>query len=486
MDISKDLAVLLDTKGYNLYPASLRSVSGGKRVFTAVGVRGKVFGIVQKGEDGRLSSPISSYMLDLPSTGEKVDIYPLSWENYEKLKGLMPIAPVKCDKKASFGTGDRLGLVSAAHLGVLGCYPVFPVISQQSPRELQKANRTFKDVLLKAVMGVLESGYIGGYGADADHIKSEDYLQEGLEAGFSMYTLDASDWLEKIGSLSDSDIRDRAEKLSFLSRDIVKDCEDRKVALPSGDEFSISEEEMVKSAIIFEKAMEWVGRCRETISAKLNDFDLEVSIDESDRTTTPEDHLFVVEYLHRSGIDFSSLAPRFPGEFQKAVDYRGDVNELTRSLQIQTALAKESGGYRLSLHSGSDKFSVYKLFADTVEGNFHVKTSGTSWLEAVEVIAEVEPELFARLYELCVESLDESKKAYHVSITTNDFPKELPADLMVFYSKPDVRQLFHISYGVLLDAERSRIFETLEEYEKKHYAAVSEHIGRHLDLLFEA
>ncbi len=213
---------------------------------------------------------------------------------------------------------------------------------------------------------------------------------------------------------------------------------------------------------------------------------MEVSIDEGSRQTSVEDHLFVAEYLHRSGIDFTSLAPKFPGQFQKGVDYAGDMEALARSLRTHAVLCKQIGGYRLSLHSGSDKFSIYPMFREITEGRFHIKTSGTSWLQAVKAIASANVPLFQELYALCLQNLDESKKAYDVAVTKQDFPTELPkVDLPKFVTRPDVRQLFHISYGVLLDNKRDQILETLHRHESEHYSLVRDHIDKHLNLLFE-
>ena len=463
----ENLTAVLKKSGFVPYPDSLRDIEGGK-IFVARRGGEKLVGIV--GNLHGLSSPTLTEKLP---TGETVRLYPLDWANYQALKRLLPITPSPCDREASFGTGDRLGIASAAHLEVLQRYPVFPVIAQQSPRELQKCNRDFQDVLLKAVLGVLETGFTGAFGADADHIKDEEHLMMGARADYSMYTLDVSDWLQDPTGKS-------ADSLSTLSRKIVADRAGMKVT----GNYTISEEELLKSALIYEQSMTQVLRFHKMLKGELAEFDLEVSIDEGARDTTVEDHLFTAEFLHRNGIDFTSLAPKFPGQFQKGVDYEGDVNELARSLDLHAALCREMGGYRLSLHSGSDKFSIYPMFADTTGGEFHIKTSGTSWLQAVKVVAMQNLPLFMELYSLCLDNLEGSKKAYHVKITHADFPDEIPADVMTFYARPDVRQLFHISYGVLLDHKKTEIFDILYTHEPEHYAAVSSHIEEHLKLLF--
>ena len=82
-----------------------------------------------------------------------------------------------------------------------------------------------------------------------------------------------------------------------------------------------------------------------------------------------------------------SLAPRYIGDFEKGVDYKGDVAALERSLRDHAAIAEMLGPYKLSLHSGSDKLSMYPALARATKGRFHVKTAGTSYLEALRVVA---------------------------------------------------------------------------------------------------
>ncbi len=470
-----EITTLFDKGGYKMYPHSFRTIEAGGIAFAAAKGREKFVGLARSGD--LLPSPVFS--ADLPSGGS-VGLYPLTWENYVKLKDVLRIAPTPYSRDASFGTGDRLGLVSAAHLRAMRSYPVFPVIAQQSPRELVRTQRSFKSVLLDAVMGVLESGYDGPFGADADHIKDEQYLIEGADAGYSMYTLDVSDWLRDASGLS-------TDGLSETSKKIINEFGGTTVG-----GYAFSSDELTKSALIYEKSMDHVREFNDILKSKLSAFDIEVSIDEGSRDTTPEDHLFVAEYLHRASVKFDSLAPKFPGEFQKGIDYVGDMAALERSLNVHAELARQmacpepgrSGGYRLSLHSGSDKFSVYPMLGKATQGNFHIKTSGTSWLQAVKLIAAVDTGFLAELYDLCLENLAESKNAYHVNITREDFPTQLPADVIGFFEQPDVRQLFHISYGVLLDNAGGRIFETLRSNEAKHYDFVAEHIERHLQLLY--
>lgn len=410
-------------------------------------------------------------------------LYPVDWHNYLALRELLSLSPTPCNKPASFGAGDRLGMVTAAHLQALQSYDVFPVIAQQSPRELVRTGRDFREVLLSAVCGVLETGYTGQFGADADHIKHEQQLLQAIEAGYSMYTIDLSDHLRDVTRLTQPEIVDKMRTLSPLSQTIIRDHASMRLRTEDGEQYVLEAERLVQSAITFEEAVQQAVRFYMMLKEHLAEFDFEVSIDESARVTTPEDHLYVVEYLRRSGVQLWSLAPRLPGEFQKGVDYAGDIAELERAFRLHVALCRELQGYRLSLHSGSDKFSIYRIFREATGGNFHVKTSGTSWLQAVRLIAQTDARLFTELYRLCLLHLEESRQAYHVSISARQLPPMPPADLNAFLAQPSVRQLFHISYGVLLEEAGSAIRDLLTAHEQEHYRLVTEHIERHLQAL---
>jgi len=473
-------------RGYNIifYPNSLRKINENLIIFVAKTKGEKKIGVLKKENLFYLEEPYFNEDLKATDLSYYLNIYPLNFENYKKLKELTPISPSTCDKNRSFGTGDRLGLVTSAQLSALKDYDLFPVLAQQSPRELIKTKRDFKDVLLKVVLGVLEANYKGKFGADADHIKNEEDLLEGISAGFTMYTLDISDLIEKISNYSQKELKDRFDKIYSFSKKIIEKYAGKKVNISSSEYFNISYDELCKSAIVYEKALPFVEMVYETLRSKLPDFEIEISIDEGERDTTPEDHLFVVEYLHQRGVEFTSLAPKFPGEFQKGVDYKGDIKRFGEELKKHYALTKALEGYRLSLHSGSDKFSVYPVFYKVTEGNFHIKTSGTSWLEAVKTIASYNPDLFLDLYEIALDNLEESKKAYKVDIKREDFPKEIKEELLAFLERKEVRQLFHISYGVLLDYKRNEMFKVLNDHEKEHYDFVEENIRKHLKKLF--
>src|SRR5690625_169958 len=120
------------------------------------------------------------------------------------------------------------------------------------------------------------------------------------------------------------------------------------------------------------------------------DIDYEISIDETETITSPLAHFFVANELQAADVKVISLAPRFCGEFQKGIDYIGDIEQFEKELS-EHALIAEHFGYKLSIHSGSDKFAVFPIIAKYTKGVLHVKTAGTNWLEAIRVIAGTNP-----------------------------------------------------------------------------------------------
>ena len=129
-------------------------------------------------------------------------------------------------------------------------------------------------------------------------------------------------------------------------------------------------------------------------------WELEVSVDETETPTSHGQHLFIAGELRRLGIRWVSLAPCDVGRFEKGVDYIpstglcGDLTEFAADFAGHAAIARAFGPYKLSLHSGSDKFSIYQIAAEQAGGLVHLKTAGTSYLEALRAVAVVDPALF--------------------------------------------------------------------------------------------
>ena len=158
---------------------------------------------------------------------------------------------------------------------------------------------------------------------------------------------------------------------------------------------------------------------------------------------------------------------------RQGIDYIGDVGALADDLAVHAAIARRLGPYKLSIHSGSDKFSAYPAIAAATGGLLHLKTAGTSYLEALRVLDEA---LLGRIYAAALERFGEDRATYHLSAGEPD--PGAPPDL----DDPAVRQVLHVTFGSVLtsslgDELRSRLRGALRE---PYAAGLEHHLGRHL------
>jgi hypothetical protein len=396
----------------------------------------------------------------------------------------------------TIGLGDRLGLASPGHIQLLKGTGVFPVLAQQSIRELNLTGRTYEDVLCAASWAVFQEGYKEGFGADGDHLKSKEELKYAIGNGFTMITLDCSEHIDNsIIKLSD----DESERLYLeLPEDMrchfESEYQGNEILLKDGTKLTFTKNEFHRTVLIYHKAVDYTIDVFNNIIKKCGrNIDFEMSIDETLTPTSPYSHYFVANELISAGVVVTSLAPRFCGEFQKGIDYRGNVEQFEYEFERHYRIA-EHFGYKISVHSGSDKFTVFPIIGRITGGKYHLKTAGTNWLEAVRVIAHKEPGFFRKMYEFGLKMLPEARKYYHISADEAKAPavgslkdEELPKLLDI----DDTRQIIHITYGLILMAKnpngmpalRDGIYEILGKYEQEYYDTLIKHIGKHLDCL---
>src|SRR5438132_186439 len=117
-------------------------------------------------------------------------------------------------------------------------------------------------------------------------------------------------------------------------------------------------------------------RLQGTMGRGSGPFEIEVSVDETDSPTSALEHLFFGLELKRRRVKVVSLAPRFIGEFEKGIDYRGDLHKFEAALGEHVAVARFCGPYKISVHSGSDKFAIYPILGRVCGDLLHVKTAG--------------------------------------------------------------------------------------------------------------
>jgi len=394
------------------------------------------------------------------------------------------------DRRTTIGFGDRLGLATPGHIRAARAYRVAPVLAQQSMRELAFTGRSFADVVTDAAFHVFAEGYEEGYGADGDHLKTIPDIDRALQWGMPMVTLDLTDVMHpEAAELSDSEVETRFRRLpsDFRSR-IESTYVDKTVAAgPVSIPFDGSLAR--RCAVMYADALFHARAVAEHLARMTGGkFDLEISVDETTTPTLPSHHLFIARELENMGVAVSSLAPRFIGEFQKGIDYIGDLAEFERQFTVHAEIARAAGGYKVSVHSGSDKLSVYPVVGRETKHRLHLKTAGTSWLEAIRTIASHDPDLYRVMHERAFLYFPEASKSYVIKADLNKVqPLDERADARLpdYLNDDNCRQLLHISYGGLLrDPEvRDRLFSTLHAHEVEHVDTVTHHMERHLDAL---
>jgi len=300
----------------------------------------------------------------------------LNHQNLNLLREIFPhLNPSVCGLRASFGTGDRLGIATPAHIHAFEDKKLFPILAQQSVREMTRTERNWQKVLNDATWGCFEAGYEGPFGADADHIKEIKDLKEAVDCGYTMFTLDPSDFIGKdLSKLTRKELNNFYNQIPEKNK--IKNLYLDKTYIINGYKLTFNDEYLTDIMIIYLGALNYIEKCYKILKDyKKDNFDLEISVDETPAVTSPLAHLFLVLELQSRRIDFQNLALHFLGNWQKGIDYIGDVNKFTQEFSLHIAIAKKMGRYKLSLHSGSDKFSVYPIFARETGGLYHIKTA---------------------------------------------------------------------------------------------------------------
>ena len=418
----------------------------------------------------------------------EIKLCPLSVKNAQALHALFPYTKPASHAKHPFtvGLGDRLGLATPGHVKAIAGYNAYPVLAQQSIRELTLTNRTFEEVIAAATFGVFQEGYKGGYGADGDHLKTTEEIQYALNAGCTMITLDCSAHINTAAAFYD-DAQLNAE-YAQLPEEIRSAYESRYLgrSLPVIGE--ISAMELKRIVLVFYKAVIHAQSCYRFIEEiKTTDVDFEMSIDETRTITSPAEHFVIASELLGCGVKPISMAPHFSGEFEKGIEYSGNLADFARDFEMHQKIA-EHFGYKLSVHSGSDKFSVFSMVGRFTGCHVHVKTAGTNWLEAMRVVAKHNPALYRKAHKFALEHRAEAEKYYHVSTNPADIPNidlQNDAFLPEYLEIPASRQSLHIAYGLLLNEKwfAEEFFSFMAAREDDYYAGLVNHIGRHLRYL---
>jgi hypothetical protein len=410
-------------------------------------------------------------------------------DNALALRAALPwLTPTRFGLQTSAGFGDRLGLATPGHVRALKEVDaaINPVFAQQSIREMGRCHRTPRNVLDDATWGAFQAGWTKPVGGDADHLEQPEDIDDTTAAGFVFYTLDPKAEVDPEAEHADPEmIKQKIEALDWASLNsdlgtFRKSYVGRHIDLEQ-QAIELDEESVLRAMAKYGPGIVHAMAMYRRLMEKGIDCEVEFAVDETDYPTKPAEHVVVVSELQRLGMDFVSFAPRFVGRFEKGVEYIGDIDELQRDFEIHAEIARALGPYKLSLHSGSDKYSTYPLIAEATKGVVHLKTAGTSWAEALRVIANNDPDLMREILALALDSFEANRKSYHLSCDPARIPTDPTDDEVAeLMDRVDSRQVLHVGYGAILEEFRPRLYRVWNDHEEEHYKIIADHFVKHL------
>jgi len=461
---------------------------------------GVTYFLARKGEKKLVGSigagKVSGDIISAHDRDETIILGPTDHANALAIRQVFPHTGAKLvGLQTSAGLGDRLGLATPGHIRAVKGTGVVPFFAQQSIREMARTGRTPDDVMDCATWGVLEEGYRDGFGSDADHLQKIEDIDATLAAGFTMFTIDPGPYV--VNDADDLNLTALAEKYAALDFETLQtSADDLRAAyvgkpfdLCDGAKVQLDEASFLRAAVKYGSAIAHTVRMyRHLTQAATGQFELEVSVDETESPTSPGEHYFFAAELKRLGVEWVSMAPRFVGRFEKGVDYIGDTDQFAKSFAEHVAVMRTLGPYKISIHSGSDKFSIYPIVAELTQGMVHLKTAGTSYLCAIRAIAEIDPPLFRAILDFARERYETDKATYHVSADLAKVPAASDVkddELAPLVDEFNARQVLHVTFGSVLTADggqrfRKRILTALQAAEETHYDALEQHLRKHV------
>ena len=337
------------------------------------------------------------------------------------------MSPMKTIDKFTFGVGDRFAHQAEAQLRA------FQLLADQGIQVTPVWNKSNREHLIvgsepagtraAADAAVSKLGWSSDYLLDADHINLETVDRYLPHCDF--YTIDVADDIGTPAAPEEiSAFIDRHPEL--VGTVVIEGIE---------DPLEISREDVERTARQFLKACELAGRIYRHIASEKGseEFIAEVSMDETDDPQTPPEMLIILAAISDQGFPIQTIAPKFTGRFNKGVDYVGDLAQFEQEFNDDLAViahAVKSYGLpetlKLSVHSGSDKFSIYgpikRALARTGAG-LHIKTAGTTWLEELIGLAEAGGDalvLAKQIYATALEKKEALCEPYATVIDVDD------------------------------------------------------------------
>jgi hypothetical protein len=411
--------------------------------------------------------------------------------------------------KYSFGVGDRFAHQGAAQLKALlkaGEQTGFEIVPvwNKSNREHTFIKSVPADVRTEADAAVKALDYKGQYFVDADHINLNN-VDRFIDAS-DFFTLDVADYIGKEAAQGDID--------AFVAANAKYTGKLQIPGIPAP--FDVSKEQVRSIAGKFLYAVQDAGKIyRHIANAKgADNFVAEVSMDEVNDAQSPVEMFFILSAIAAEKIPAQTVAPKFTGRFNKGVDYAGNVaqfaKEFEEDLLVIDFAVKEFGlpaNLKLSIHSGSDKFSIYPIIGELIRKHnkgIHVKTAGTTWLEEVIGLAmsndETAVDLVKAIYSGALGRFKEVCEPYATVIDVNLNGLPAPKDIERWTGEkiantlrhipghpdynPNFRQLIHVAFKIAAEYG-TEYTDALEKHSEIIEQQVIENIcNRHIKRMF--
>lgn len=402
--------------------------------------------------------------------------------------------------KYSFGTGDRFGLQGNAQLEAIrkahekGVEIV--IVWNKSHREHTIVHTSQQDLRQEADKAILAAGWTENYHVDADHINMSN-VDLFLEHS-DFFTLDVADF---IGTKApQEDIETFVEKYNSYTGEMQVDGMTEPLVITGEKLQTIAEKYLFavqQAAAIYQHIAEKKGP---------TSFITEVSMDETAEPQTPEELFFILAAIADNKIPAQTIAPKFTGRFNKGVDYQGDVEQFNREFEDDICIIRQAvrrfglpDNLKLSVHSGSDKFSIYPGIRKAIEthnAGVHVKTAGTTWLEELIGLAESGKEplnLVKQIYRKAYDRFDELCGPYASVIDINRAALPSPNVFETWDSKRIAQTIRHDQSCPLYDINTRQLlhvaYKVAAEYGDTYLKAVGDNeavVSRHVcDNLFK-
>lgn len=409
---------------------------------------------------------------------------------------------MKVLSKYSVGTGDRFGRQGEAQIRAFQLLAAAGVeasiVWNKSNREHVIIGTEPRDQRRAADAAVAATGFAGSYCVDADHIGLQNV--DKFIPWCDFFTIDVADFIGKPASPDRTKAFVAAQ--GYLAGDRTAPV-------------AISRDTIERGAREYLYAIDEAAKvyARILAAAPGGNFHIEVSMDETDKPQSPAEMAVILAGLAEAGVPVQTIAPKFSGRFNKGVDYVGDVEGFLKEFEEDAAVAAWAvrafslpKSLKLSIHSGSDKFSIYPGIGRIIKKldcGLHLKTAGTTWLEELIGLAEAGGEGLAiakRVYSRAYARYEELAAPYasviDISMARLPPPSETNAwDSAAYVAalrhdrgnprfNPDLRQLLHVGYKVAAEMGKEYL-DALEACKPSIYRNVSVNLfERHLSPLF--